>query len=213
MSQTTNLSSLGHFLERNRSFISNRDPSSLAKHSEGQSPSVFWLGCSDSRVPESLVIGADIGEVFVHRNVANLFNPSDTSATAALAYAVNNLKVNHVVVVGHEFCGGCAAALASASSQPTPASSNPPADVGTAAIVRWIEPIVELARLKKKENPNVALTDIVKANVNVQVQNLINHEVVQKAWKRGQPLSIHGWVYDISQGKITDQGISKNSCC
>jgi len=205
---------LGSFLDRNNQFASTCDPEVLAAACKGQSPSVFWLGCSDSRVPEGVVVQAGVGEVFVHRNVANVFNPDDTSATAALAYAVNHLKVTHVVVVGHESCGGCAAALAAASAhkpdEPAPAV---PMDKGDAAIAKWIAPIKDLAYNELKKNqPDGGLTlhQLVTLNVQSQVKNITQHEIIQKAWARGQSLSVHGWVYNLSSGKVQDLGLTQS---
>ncbi|KAH9454499.1 hypothetical protein MJO28_007478 [Puccinia striiformis f. sp. tritici] len=203
---------LTNFLDRNHQFASTCDPEVLATTCKGQSPSVFWLGCSDSRVPEGVVIQAGLGEVFVHRNVANVFNHEDTSATAALAYAVNHLKVTHVVVVGHESCGGCAAALAAATAhkpeEPAPAT---PTDKGEAAIAKWIEPIQTLAfkELEKKDD-QFSLPKLITLNVESQVRNIIHHEIIQKAWARGQTLSVHGWVYKLSSGKVQDLGLTQS---
>lgn len=135
-----------------------------------------------------------------------MFNPSDTSAIAALAYAVNQLKVSHIVVVGHDQCGGCAAALSVASQAP---SQSGPEDVGEAAIARWIEPLCNLATAQLKAKPNAGLGELVIANVRAQVANIVNHPVVTKAWARGQALSVDGWVYDISTGKLKDLGLSQ----
>ncbi|EFP80876.2 uncharacterized protein PGTG_07128 [Puccinia graminis f. sp. tritici CRL 75-36-700-3] len=204
---------LCNFFDRNHKFASTCNPDVLASTCKGQSPSVFWLGCSDSRVSEGVVIQAELGEVFVHRNVANVFHPDDTSATAALAYAVNHLKVTHVVVVGHESCGGCAAALAAASAhkadEPAPAT---PTDKGEAAIAKWIGPIKELALNElKKQNDEFTLPKLVTLNVENQVKNIIDHEIIQSAWARGQTLSVHGWVYNLSSGKVQDLGLSKSN--
>ncbi|MBW0496262.1 hypothetical protein O181_035977 [Austropuccinia psidii MF-1] len=192
------------FLDRNDKFAASCDPQTLLNASQGQSPSVFWLGCSDSRVSEALAIGAQIGEVFVHRNIANLFNPQDTSATAALAFAVNVLKVSHVIVVGHESCGGCAAALAAATAdsetpQQTPIEQEEPSpDIGRAAISKWISPIKDLAANQLKTDPNGGLTKLINSNVEAQVRNITQHQVIQKAWGRGRDVQVHGWVFNIS---------------
>ncbi|KAH9451264.1 hypothetical protein MJO28_009212 [Puccinia striiformis f. sp. tritici] len=203
---------LCNFLDRNHKFASTCDPEVLATTCKGQSPSVFWLGCSDSRVPEGVVIQAGVGEVFVHRNVANVFNHDDTSAIAALAYAVNHLKVTHVVVVGHESCGGCAAALAAATAhKPEEPAPTTPTDKGEAAIAKWIKPIQTLAfnELEKKDE-DFNLSKLITLNVECQVKNIINHEIIQKAWARGQPLSVHGWVYTLSSGKVQDLGLTQD---
>ncbi|KAA1123055.1 hypothetical protein PGTUg99_015573 [Puccinia graminis f. sp. tritici] len=205
---------LGNFLDRNHQFASTCDPEVLATTCKGQSPSVFWLGCSDSRVPEGVVIQAGLGEVFVHRNVANVFNPEDTSATAALAYAVNHLKVSHVVVVGHESCGGCAAALAAATAQKPDEESLPatPVDKGEAAIAKWIAPIKNLASIElNKHDHQFSLPKLITLNVENQVKNIIHHEIIQKAWARGQSLAVHGWVYNLSSGKVQDLGLTQSN--
>ncbi|KAG0140219.1 hypothetical protein CROQUDRAFT_53609 [Cronartium quercuum f. sp. fusiforme G11] len=194
------------FLDRNGHFASQCDPQTLAAGVEGQTPILFWLGCSDSRVPEGLVIRAGLGEVFVHRNVANLFTPGDTSALAAVAYAINVLKVPHIAVVGHENCGGCAAGLAAATA---PAPTEPTSCVGMQAIQKWIEPIRQLALAELQKDEKTDLSRVVTANVVAQVANLADNPVIKDAWGRGQSVCVYGWVYDLATGKINDLNVTR----
>lgn len=137
-----------------------------------------------------------------------MYNPNDTSATAALAYAVNHLKVPHIVVVGHESCGGCAAALALAASAPSCTESDVE-NIGEAAIGRWIQPILELATKQLQDKPASGLSDLVSANVCAQVSNVVKHSIITEAWARGQAVSVHGWVYDLGSGKLKDLGLTQ----
>ncbi|KAG0150094.1 hypothetical protein CROQUDRAFT_104586 [Cronartium quercuum f. sp. fusiforme G11] len=190
-------------LNHNAHFALNTDPKIFIESLQGQSPELFWIGCSDSRVPEALLLQSKLGEVLVHRNVANLFTADDTSIVASLAYAINELKVPHLAIVGHENCGGCIAALNAAKEIPQPTF-----DVGMKAIQKWIEPIRQLAILELKKDPETDLSKVVPENVRAQVDNLIHHPILKTAWAHHQSVSVHGWVYDLANGKILDLNIT-----
>lgn len=222
----TRSSYVADLLAKNASFAENADPRLLEACAAGQSPKAFWLGCSDSRVAEASILQVQLGEVFVHvrsfpclvirpltrfpqRNVANVFSEADTSALAALTFALRNLGVSHVLVVGHTSCGGCAAALSSATS-PSPASP-PKLDAGDAAIVKWITPIIELAKTMedRPKDQKRALDAVVEGNVAVQVRNISQSEVLQALWKSGKKVWVHGLVYDLATGKLKDLGLTQ----
>ncbi|EJF61457.1 carbonic anhydrase 1 [Dichomitus squalens LYAD-421 SS1] len=165
------------------------------KSAEGQSPKVLWIGCADSRVPESVVTNSYPGDIFTHRNIANQFHPTDDSAVSVLTYAVEHVKVEHVILVGHTNCGGAAACVKAAEA----AQSEP-----TSALDRWLGPLTELARTTTPEGD---LTALVEANVRVQVSNILASDVLEREWKL-RDVHVHGWVYELETGKLRDLGIS-----
>ncbi|KAI0743113.1 carbonic anhydrase [Daedaleopsis nitida] len=175
--------------------VEKSEPGFLAEHSESQSPKVLWIGCADSRVPESVVTASKPGDIFVHRNIANQFHPTDDSALSVLTYAVEHVGVQHVILVGHTNCGG-AAACAKAAQAP---SAAPPAS----PLERWLAPLTELAK-----NTEGDLTALVEANVRVQVDNLVQSDVIRGAWAKGKDVQVHGWVYELETGKLRDLGLS-----
>lgn len=167
----------------------------------GQQPPLLWIGCSDSRVPANEIIGAEPGEVFVHRNIANMVIHTDMNMLSVLDYAVNALKVQHVIVCGHYGCGGIKAAMGNNS-------------IGI--IDNWIRHIKDVYRFHQKQLN--AITDekerfnkFVELNVKEQVYDLAKTSIVQNAWKIGQKLSIHGWVYGLNSGYVTDLGVNFSS--
>lgn len=169
--------------------------------SKGQNPPLLWIGCSDSRVPANEIIGAKPGEVFVHRNIANMVVHSDMNMLSVLDYAVNVLKVKHVLVCGHYGCGGIKAAMGNDS-------------IGI--IDNWIRHIKDVYRFHKEELD--AITDekerfnrFVEVNVKEQVFDLAKTSIVQSAWKNGQELSLHGWVYGLNSGYVTDLEVNISS--
>lgn len=164
----------------------------------GQQPPLLWIGCSDSRVPANEIIGAEPGEVFVHRNIANMVVHSDMNMLSVLDYAVNALKVQHVIVCGHYGCGGVKAAMGNDS-------------IGV--IDNWIRHIKDVYRFHHKELDAIEDQDLrfnrfVELNVKEQVFDLAKTSIVQSAWKNGQKLSIHGWVYGLNSGYVTDLGVN-----
>lgn len=169
--------------------------------SKGQNPPLLWIGCSDSRVPANEIIGAKPGEVFVHRNIANMVVHSDMNMLSVLDYAVNVLKVKHVLVCGHYGCGGVKAAMGNES-------------IGI--IDNWIRHIKDVYRLHDAylnsiEDENERFNKFVEINVKEQVYDLTKTSIVQAAWKNGQDLTIHGWVYGLNSGFVTDLGVNFSS--
>jgi carbonic anhydrase len=163
-----------------------------------QAPEYLWIGCSDSRVPANEIVGLDPGELFVHRNVANLAPPQDANYLSVLQFAVDVLKVKHVIVVGHYGCGGVAAAV----------------DGKRRGLVdHWLHPIREvhdthLRELDAIADPQGRLDRLCELNVIRQVRNVASDVFVQDAWARGQELRVHGWVYSLADGLVKDLDVS-----
>ncbi len=188
-------------LDNNKQWVENKlsvNPNYFKNLADGQQPPLLWIGCSDSRVPANEIIGAEPGEVFVHRNIANMVVHSDMNMLSVLDYAVNALKVKHVIVCGHYGCGGVKAAMGNTS-------------IGI--IDNWIRHIKDVYRFHHEELD--AITDekerfnkFVEINVKEQVMDLAKTSIVQNAWKNGQELSLHGWVYGLNDGYVTDLGVN-----
>ena len=191
-------------LENNKKWVEKKlelNPDYFNNLAEGQRPPLLWIGCSDSRVPANEIIGAEPGEVFVHRNIANMVVHSDMNMLSVLDYAVNALKVKHVIVCGHYGCGGIKAAMENNS-------------IGI--IDNWIRHIKDVYRfhqdeLNAIENENERFNKFVEVNVKEQVLDLAKTSIVQNAWNNGQELSIHGWVYGLNSGYVTDLGLNFSS--
>jgi len=169
------------------------------KRLEGQqAPEYLWIGCSDSRVPANEIVGLDPGELFVHRNVANLAPPQDANYLSVLQFAVDVIKVKHVIVVGHYGCGGVAAAV----------------DGRRRGLVdHWLHPIREIAHEHRHELKTIPaererLNRLCELNVIHQVRNVASDVFVQDAWARGQTLSVHGWVYTLGTGLVNDLNVT-----
>ncbi len=177
------------------------DPQFFKRLEGQQSPEYLWIGCSDSRVPANEIVGLDPGELFVHRNVANLAPPQDANYLSVLQFAVDVIKVKHVMVVGHYGCGGVAAAI----------------DGQRRGLVdHWLHPIREVHAEHKHQldalpTPKDKLNRLCELNVIRQVRNVASDVFVQDAWARGQPLSVHGWVYSLSNGLVTDLNVGISS--
>jgi carbonic anhydrase len=177
------------------------DPDFFSRLERQQSPTYLWIGCSDSRVPANEIVGLDPGELFVHRNVANLAPPQDANYLSVLQYAVEVLGVRHVLVVGHYGCGGVRAAIE---------------DHRHGLIDHWLHPIretaeacrAELAALPAGPAREDRLTEL---NVVRQVRNVASDLFVRDAWARGQALSVHGWVYALKDGLVRDLGVTVSS--
>lgn len=170
----------------------NEDPQYFEKLSKGQEPAFLWIGCSDSRVPANEVTGTESGEIFVHRNIANMVVHTDMNMLSVLDYSVNVLKVKHVMVVGHYGCGGVNAALGNQQ-------------VGL--IDNWLRNIKDVVRLHREEldeieNPVEKSNRLVELNVQEQVYNLSKTSIVQNAWENNRKLQIHGLVYDLKNGLL-----------
>ncbi|MDJ1472320.1 carbonic anhydrase [Cytophagaceae bacterium DM2B3-1] len=162
--------------------------------SKGQSPEILYIGCSDSRVTAEELTGTQPGQMFVHRNIANLVPNNDNSSQSVVAYAVEYLKVKHIVVCGHYFCGGVKAAMESK-------------DLGV--LNAWLRNIRDVYRLHKDElnaieDPDQRYNRLVEINVEEQCINVLKMAVVQKSYLKNQYPQIHGWVFDVSTGRLID---------
>lgn len=188
---------LPQLFENNRkwaSMIAQLDPEFFPKLSKQQSPEFLWIGCSDSRVPANEIVGLMPGELFVHRNVANLVVHSDMNCLSVVQYAVEVLETRHIIVCGHYGCGGVKAAI---ENQPHGLIDN------------WLGHIRDIYRRRREELMNITdenqrLDRLCEINILEQVKNVGNTTIVQGAWAKGAPLSIHGWIYGISNGLLKD---------
>ena len=193
-------------LDNNKKWVENKlaiSPNYFKNLADGQNPPLLWIGCSDSRVPANEIIGAEPGEVFVHRNIANMVVHTDMNLLSVLDYAVNILKVKHVVVCGHYLCGGVKAAMGGKQN---------------GIVDNWIRHIKDVYRLHEKELESISDDDIrfdrlVELNVYEQVFDLLKTSIIQNAWANSDFPKIHGWVFDIRTGFIKDLNITldKNS--
>lgn len=189
-------------LEGNRLWAAERlqqDPGYFKRLQAQQAPEYLWIGCSDSRVPANVITRLDPGEVFVHRNVANLVNPGDLNCLSVLQFAVDVLKVRHILVCGHHGCGGVRAVLSG----------------GRNGIVDyWLRPLREIADLHCEELAPLPMDERVnrlsELSVKKQVERLAATPIVQEAWARGQQLELHGIVYDLGDGVLHDLGCSSS---
>jgi len=181
--------------------ISQSDPDFFSTLAHQQNPEFLWIGCSDSRVPANEIIGLRPGELFVHRNVANLVIHTDMNCLSVLQYAVDILKTKHVIVCGHYGCGGVRAAL---ESRPHGLIDN------------WLRHIRDLhqrrsAELSRLPTVEERINRLCELNVIEGVTNVGNTTVVQEAWQRGQAVTVHGWIYAISDGLLTDMDVCVSS--
>ena len=192
---------LPKLLENNRAWAADRikrDPSFFSRLAQQQAPEFLWIGCADSRVPANEIVGLDPGELFVHRNVANLAPPQDANYLSVLQFAVDVLKVKHIVVVGHYGCGGISAAV----------------DGKRRGLVdHWLHPIREIYQehrrsLEKIPSLQTRLNRLCEFNVIRQVRNVASDVFVQEAWARGQELAVHGWVYSLANGLVKDLDVT-----
>lgn len=174
-----------------------KDPDYFTNLSKGQSPEYLYIGCSDSRVTAEDLMGVEPGQVFIHRNIANQVIPTDNNVTSVVQYAVEHLKVKHIIICGHYECGGVKAALH-------------PSDLGQ--LNSWLQTLRDVRRLHKAELGGITdqqqLFDrLVELNVREQCMNIIKIDHVQRSWyKTGLP-TIHGWVFDVRTGKLIDLGL------
>jgi carbonic anhydrase len=192
---------LDHLKANNRAWAGrmvSADPDYFRRLVRQQGPEYLWIGCSDSRVPANEIVGLDPGELFVHRNVANLAPPQDANYLSVLQFAVDVLKVEHIMVVGHYGCGGVSAAV----------------DGQRRGLVdHWLHPIREVEREHRTELDAIAdrparLDRLCELNVIRQVRNVASDIIVMEAWKRGQNLSVHGWVYSLADGLVEDLNVT-----
>ncbi|HET7712007.1 MAG TPA: carbonate dehydratase [Thermoanaerobaculia bacterium] len=188
---------LGHLFENNRRWaeeVTRDDPEFFRRLSNQQAPEYLWIGCSDSRVPANQIVGLRPGEMFVHRNVANVVVHTDLNCLSAIQFAVEVLRVGHIIVCGHYGCGGVLAAL---RDEPLGLIDNWLRHVQD---VRW-KHLAEIEALSTEKDRHNRLCEL---NVIEQVINVSQTTVVREAWARGQKLAVHGWVYDVSDGLLRD---------
>jgi len=173
------------------------DPQFFKRLESLQNPDLLWIGCSDSRLPPNEIIGRAPGEVFVHRNVANVVEHTDVNCLSVLQYAVDVLKVKHVVVVGHYGCGGVRAAM---QNQPLGLIDN------------WLRHIRDVHLWNREELHAIEDADaradrLAELNVESQVANVCHTTIIQDAWRRGQNVTVHGWIYSLKDGLLRDLGM------
>ena len=192
--------SLQHLLDNNRVWAERMElqrPGFFSQLAHQQSPKYLWIGCSDSRVPANEITGLDPGEVFVHRNIANVVVHSDLNALSVIQFAVDHLKVEHIMVVGHYGCGGVLAALRGTR-------------VGLAD--NWLRHVhdVKMRHRQRIDHLTIAEQEDVLCEMNVieQVGNVAMSNVMQDAWGRGQQVAVHGWCYGLKDGLVKDLGVS-----
>lgn len=192
---------LDHLKANNRTWAQKKlatDADFFKRLERQQAPQYLWIGCSDSRVPANEIVGLDPGELFVHRNVANLAPPQDANYLSVLQFAVDVIKVKHILVVGHYGCGGVGAAI----------------DGKRRGLVdHWLHPIREIYQenrraLDKIPDLQTRLDRLCEFNVIRQVKNVATDVFVQEAWGRGQDLAVHGWVYSIANGLVKDLDVT-----
>jgi carbonic anhydrase len=192
---------LDHLIRNNRAWAARKvaaEPDFFRRLERQQAPEYLWIGCSDSRVPANEIVGLDPGEMFVHRNVANLAPPQDANYLSVLQFAVDVLKVKHILVVGHYGCGGIAAAVDGQR---------------LGLIDHWLHPIREVhednrAALEAIADKKARLDRLCELNVIRQVRNVTSDVFIQEAWARGQTLRVHGWVYALGDGLVRDLGVT-----
>jgi len=194
------MTNLKFLLERNRAWseaMRRQEPEYFQRLSEQQAPKFLWIGCSDSRVPANQIIDMAPGEVFVHRNVANVVVHTDLNCISAIQFAVDVLKVEHILVVGHYGCGGVLAAME---------------DRRLGLVDNWLRHVGDVMHkraeaLQRIADPAARHARLCELNVIEQAVNVCQTTVVQDAWERGQPLSVHGWVYGLTDGLVHDLGL------
>jgi carbonic anhydrase len=188
---------IGWLFEQNKAWadsVKQSDPDFFANLAEQQTPELLWIGCADSRVPANQITGLPPGEVFVHRNIANVVVHSDLNCLSVIQYAVEVLKVKHIVICGHYGCGGVAASLD---------------DQSHGLIDNWLEHIRNVYRLHAQEldaitDKSAQISRLCELNVVEQTHNVCNTTIVKDAWARGQELAVHGIVYSIQNGILKD---------
>ena len=192
---------LKHLLDQNREWaeaIKASDPDFFPKLAKQQSPKYLWIGCSDSRVPATQLVGMVPGEMFVHRNVANVVVHTDFNCLSVMQYAVDVLKVDHIIVCGHHGCGGVKAAMD---------------NLHFGLIDNWLRHVQDVIRdhepeLMRIRDEDKRLERLCELNVIEQVLNVAHTTIVQNAWERGQELVVHGWIYGLEDGLLRDLGVS-----
>jgi carbonic anhydrase len=196
--------SLKQLLENNRAWAKDmlaQDKQYFSRLAQQQSPQYLWIGCSDSRVPANQITGLAPGEVFVHRNIANVVVHTDLNCLSVIQFAVDILKVRHIILCGHYGCSGVEAAM---TKHRIGLSDN------------WLRHVQDVAgkhkgELDKLVGQQMRHRRLCELNVREQVQNIAQCTAVQEAWERGQPLEVTGWIYDLKDGLITDMKVSRSS--
>ncbi len=189
--------SIADILQRNRIWASRHlesDPDYFRRLAGLQTPDYLWIGCADSRVPANVITGLEPGEVFVHRNVANIVRAADMNCMAVVQFAVEHLKVKHIIVCGHYGCGGVRAAMAGP-------------DHGL--VDYWLEPVRNIAARARDElgaldSPTLRENRLCELNVCAQVANVASSPILQHAWARGERIAVHGWIYGLEDGLLRD---------
>ena len=166
-------------------------PGFFRKLENQHKPKFLWIGCSDSRVPADQLVGVMPGEVFVHRNISNQVINTDINLMCVLQYAIDFLRVKHIIVCGHYNCGGIEAVLENQTS---------------GLLDHWLENVKDLM----ERNGTPGLDEMCELNVRLQVRNLALNSIVRRAWEQGHPLFLHGWIYSVSNGLLRDLGVSRN---
>jgi len=195
---------LNRLLDQNREWargITASDPDFFTALAKQQSPKFLWIGCSDSRVPANQLVGMIPGEMFVHRNVANVVVHTDFNCLSVMQYAVDVLKVEHIIVCGHHSCGGVKAAMENSQ---------------LGLIDNWLRHVQDVIRehepaLKEIDDETKRLDRLCEFNVIEQVKNVARTTIVQGAWQRGQELAVHGWIYGLEDGLLRDLEVSVDS--
>lgn len=190
---------LDHLFDRNVRWADQKtrdDPSFFRRMAEQQAPKYLWIGCSDSRITANDVLGLDPGAVFVHRNIANMVHTSDMNLLAVLEFAVEHLKVEHIIICGHYGCGGVQRAVARRRG---------------AMLDHWLQPLSMFYRkhqgaFDKIADDTLRLERLCEINIEMQVRRLAATPIVENAWLREQPLHLHGWVYGVHDGLLRDLG-------
>ena len=198
------MKTLPHLFDNNRRWAAGllkADPDFFRRLAAQQAPQFLWIGCADSRVPANEIVGLLPGELFVHRNVANLVVHSDMNCLATIQYAVEALKIRHVIVCGHYGCGGVRAAMDRCPH---------------GLVDNWLGHVRDLARRRRTEldalpDDDARFDRLCEMNVEEQVLNVGRSTPVQDTWSRGQPLAIHGWIYRISDGLLRDMDLTVQS--
>jgi len=189
-------------LQGNKDWVAKKikqNPEFFKELAKGQKPGVLWIGCSDSRVPANEITGTKSGEIFVHRNIANMVVNADSNMLSVLDFAVNILEVKHVIVCGHYGCGGIQSAMSNKHF--------------SGVIDNWLKNIKDVYRLNHDEldkinDPDEKNKRFTELNIIEQVHNLCKTSIVQNAWRNNKALHVHGWVYDVSIGLIKDLDVT-----
>lgn len=198
------MSDINRLLKNNKVWskkIKENHPTFFKELSKQQTPEYLWIGCSDSRVPANEIVGLLPGEIFVHRNIANVVVHTDLNALSVIQFAVDILNVKHIIVCGHYDCGGIKAAIEKKEH---------------GLIDNWLRHIKDVYRYNLKEFTNLKsakekINKLCEINVYEQVANVCNTTIVQNAWRNGKDLTVHGWIYGLSNGLIKDLKISASS--